>query len=153
MVNLMTGLTLQGRWCKLVDTDKKEFWAMLNVAMELCNRPPLSKEAVVTYWHMLKGYDLSVVRESLDKWVDSSSKAPTPHDIKDLCKPVTPIYNAIARKADKEANKQHVKELMGYIAENLKPKTDYKAWAKRILANPQNFPENSVKAAIEVMGE
>jgi len=39
------------------------------------------------------------------------------------------------------------------IAEKLKPKTDYHAWAKRILRNPKNFPETSVMAAREVLGE
>jgi hypothetical protein len=38
------------------------------------------------------------------------------------------------------------------ISQTLKPKTDYKAWAKRILANPQNFPSQSVAYAKEALG-
>jgi hypothetical protein len=38
------------------------------------------------------------------------------------------------------------------ISQTLKPKTDYKAWAKRILANPQNFPAQSVAYAKEALG-
>lgn len=124
---------------------------MINITMELCNRPPLSKEAIVGYWNILKNYDLDVVRKALDSWVDSSSKAPTPHDLKDLCKPVTPIYNAIARKVDAAENKKRVKEITDYVAENLKPKRDMKDWARKIIANPSYYPDLSLKMAREAL--
>jgi hypothetical protein len=46
-----------------------------------------------------------------------------------------------------------VDKLNKFIAEKLKPKTDFHAWAKRILKTPQNFPEMSVDAASKLLGE
>ena len=62
-------------------------------------------------------------------------------------------YKALPPPVDHESNKAHADKLALYIHEQLKPKTDYHAWAKRILRNPQNFPESSVEAARKVLGE
>jgi hypothetical protein len=134
------------------DSNKKEFWSVMNVTMELCNRPPLSKEAVVVFWNILKKYEISTVRDALDSWVDSSSKAPTPHDILNLCKPVTPIYSAIERKHDKEANKQQAHKVAKLAHETFKPKSDMKAWAKTIIDNPKAYPDISLRYAREALG-
>jgi hypothetical protein len=53
------------------------------------------------------------------------------------------------RDAEKDA--AGLKKIESYIAKEVKPKTDYKAWAKRILANPQNFPAQSVAYAKEAL--
>ncbi len=134
------------------DSNKKEFWSMLNVCMELSNHPPLSKEAIVVWWMKLSKYDIAAVRDALDKWVDTTSKAPAPSDIANLCKPVTPIYTAIARKADIEANKRHVKEVIDYVSSHFKPTTNHKAWAEKIVANPSAYPDISLKFAREALG-
>ena len=63
------------------DSNKKEFWTMINITMELTNHPPLSKEAIITWWHLLKKHDIEVVKTALDIWVDTSKKPPTPNDI------------------------------------------------------------------------
>jgi hypothetical protein len=133
------------------DLNKKAFWTMINVAMELTNHPPLTKEAVVVWWHKLSKFEYSVVEAALDKWVDSSSKAPAPSDILNLCKPVTPIYTALARKSSREAGKQYAENVVKFVAENTASKTDYKAWAKRIVANPERFPDSSLVAAKEAL--
>jgi hypothetical protein len=135
------------------DSHKKQFWGMLNVAMELTNKPPLTKEAILTWWNLLSKYDFEVVQKSVGQWVDNSSKPPTPHDILGLCRPKEPIYQALPPPVSHEDNKAHADKLALFIHERLKPKTDYHAWAKRILKNPQNFPETSVEAARKVLGE
>jgi hypothetical protein len=133
------------------DSNKKAFWTMINVAMELTNHPPLTKEAVVVWWHKLSKFEYSVVEAALDKWVDSSSKPPAPSDILNLCKPVTPIYTAIARKTAKEAGKQYAKEVVDFVAERLTPKRDLKDWARRIIAAPSQYPDISLKLAKEAL--
>lgn len=138
------------------DSNKKEFWAMINVCMELSNHPPLSKEAVLVWWAKLNKYEIEAVRAALDKWVDSTSKAPTPSDIMNLCKPVTPIYNAIQRKADVEANKRQAKKVHQFVEEKLEHKTDLKKWARDIVSgvrDPKTYPnyELSLKYAKEAL--
>ena len=133
------------------DLNKKQFWGMLNVAMELTNKPPLTKEAILTWWNLLSKYDYSVVEKAVGQWVDSSSKPPTPHDIIGLCKPKEPIYKSLPAPVSRDDNKAHADKLALFIHERLQPKTDYHQWAKRILSNPKNFPESSVTAAKEVL--
>lgn len=129
------------------DSHKKAFWAMMNVTMELTNHPPLSKEAVLVWWHKLSKFEYKEVEKALDNWLDKSNKPPTPSDIIGLCKPVAPVYLALPAPVSYLENKQHINKLNNFIAERLKPKTDYRAWAKRIKRNPQNFPQSSVESA------
>jgi len=49
----------------------------------------------------------------------------------------------------REEAEQRVKSLNVTILEG---KTDYKAWAKRIIANPKNYPHRSLELAREAMG-
>lgn len=135
------------------DSHKKQFWLMINVAMELTNHPPLTKEAIITWWHKLAKFDYKVVENALDKWVDESGKPPTPNDILNLCKPITPIYTAIERKVDRDTNKQHAKEVINFVNEKLKPQRDMKAWARKIIANPKAYPDISLKLAKEALSE
>ncbi len=61
------------------------------------------------------------------------------------------IYTALPEPNSKETNKEFADNVVKFIGEHTKTKTDFKAWAKRILANPKNFPDSSVTAAKEAM--
>jgi hypothetical protein len=133
------------------ESHKKQFWTLVNVAMELTNHPPLSKEAIVVWWQMLSKYEYVQVEQAIDEWCKSSNKPPTPSDILKLCQPKSEFYKAIGYIPDAEIKKEGLKEIDNFIAANTKPKTDYKAWAKRILANPSKFPDKSVIYAKEAL--
>jgi hypothetical protein len=62
-------------------------------------------------------------------------------------------FKALPAPVSYEDNKVHADKLALFIHERLKPQTDYHAWAKRILRNPQNFPDTSVEAARNVLGD
>lgn len=133
------------------DANKKQFWGMLNVAMELTNKPPLTKEAILTWWNLLAKYEYATVENAVSQWVDSSSRPPTPHDIVGLCRPKEAICHALPSKINYADNKVNMDKLNQFVAERIKPKTDYKAWARRIIATPQNFPEHSLQLAKEAL--
>ena len=59
-------------------------------------------------------------------------------------------FKALPAPVSYADNKQNVDKLNKFIADKLKPKTNYRSWIQRILDNPQNFPESSVQAAREV---
>jgi len=61
-------------------------------------------------------------------------------------------YKALPAPVDFEGNQKHADELAQFVHDRLKPKTDFKQWAKRIMANPKNFPEKSVQYAKEALG-
>ena len=61
-------------------------------------------------------------------------------------------FKAITSVTNYEDNKKSADELIVFIAKELKPKTDYKGWAKRILKDPNNFPQTSVDSARKELG-
>jgi hypothetical protein len=105
------------------------------------------------WWHKLERFDFNVVGRAFDKWTDTPNKLPQPADIVQICKPREAEYHALPSPASYAENKENVDKLNKFIAEKLKPKTDYHAWAKRILRDPQNFPETSLMAAKIVLGD
>ena len=62
-------------------------------------------------------------------------------------------YKALPAPIDRVANKAYADNVVKFVAAHLVDKTDYHAWAKRILREPAKFPEESVKVAKEVIGD
>jgi hypothetical protein len=122
----------------MIDTDKKQFWLMINVAMELTNHPPLTKEAIVTWWHILSKYDYDVVEQAIDTWCKTMSKTPMPNDILGLCKPKVTIHARLPSPLAIESNKRHADKVLALAEKMSEPKRDYKAWARKIKENPKS---------------
>lgn len=133
------------------DLDKSKFWDLMNITMELTNKPPLSKESVTAWYSLLSKFEFNVIANAVDVWLKSNSKPPTPHDIIPLCNHKVTIFAKLPSPIAKADNKRHADELLEYVAEKLKPQTDYRAWAKKIIANPKNYPDISLKYALEAM--
>ena len=137
----------------MIETDKKAFKDMINAVFTIYGKPLPEKEMLRIWWHKLERFDFNVVGRALDKWTDTPNKLPQPADIVQICKPREAEYHALPAPISYAENKQNVDKLNKFISEKLKPKTDYHAWARRILNNQQNFPETSVAAAKMVLGE
>lgn len=131
----------------MVEADKKQFWATLNLTMELCQAFPLTKEAVIVWYDKLKQYEMQTISSALDGWVDTQKKAPTPSDILALCKPKPDFYKAIGRVRDEEVDQEGLEKIGKFIADKTESKIDYHAWFKRILSRPSAFPDDSVAKA------
>jgi hypothetical protein len=116
------------------DANKKQFWLMINVAMELTNHPPLTKEAIVTWWHMLSKYDYEQVEKAIDNWCKTSSKPPTPSDILQLCQHKVTIQSRLPSPLSQEANQRHSNEVIAYVAKHIKPVADRRQWAKDLIS-------------------
>jgi hypothetical protein len=133
------------------DLDKKNFWVMMNVCMELTNHPPLSKEAILFWWQKLEKYEFSVVSGAVDLWLKTSTKPPTPKDIIELCKPKVTIHQRLASPLRLEENRKHIAEVKETIVKLTKPQHDMKAWARKILENPSAYPDISARFAREAL--
>ena len=133
------------------DSNKKEFWTMMNVCMELTNHPPLSKEAIVVWYTKLKHLDFNDISNAVDKWLIDSTKPPTVKDILDLCKPKPTIFAKLPSPLAIAENHRHAQEIKVAVDKMTKPKRDYKDWARRIIANPERYPEISLKFAKEAL--
>jgi hypothetical protein len=134
----------------MIDSDKLAFKEMINAVFTIYGKPLPEKELLRIWWHKLERYDFNQVGRAFDHWTDSPNKLPQPADIIQLCKPREAEYHALPAPVSYAENKQNVDKLNKFIADKLKPKTNYRSWVTRILDNPQNFPEFAVQAAQEV---
>lgn len=131
------------------DLNKKDFWVMLNVTMELTNHPPLSKEAVIIWYNQLKQFEFSDVSNAIDSWLKVSSKPPTPKDIIDACKPKQQDFKALPRP---KMSEEKVNQIHEKLSQFTSPKRDMKSWAKKIIDNPSMYPDISLRFAKEALG-
>ena len=134
----------------MIDTDKLAFKEMINAVFTIYGKPLPEKELLRIWWHKLERYDFNQVGRAFDHWTDSPNKLPQPADIIQLCKPREAEYHALPAPVSYAENKENVDKLNKFIADKLKPKTNYRSWVTRILDNPQNFPEFAVQTAQEV---
>ena len=135
----------------MIDTDKLAFKNMLVAVFSIYNKPPPDKDIMRMWWDKLERFEFNVIGPAFDRWTDIPNKLPQPADIVILCRPQQEIYKALPAPVDVESNQKHADELAIFIHERLKPKTDFHAWAKRIMANPKNFPDKSVEEAKKVL--
>lgn len=124
---------------------------MVNIAMELTNHPPLSKEAIIVWYNSLKSYEFSIVSDAIDNWLKSSNRPPTPKDIIDACKPKPTILARIPSPLAIAENHRHAVEVKKAVDEMTKPKRDMKEWARKILASPKSYQDISIKFAKEAL--
>jgi hypothetical protein len=92
--------------------------------------------------------------ERLKAGLESSYEhAPSCDDFKARCKAHVKHedYKALSAPVDREANKRYADNVVKFVANNLVEKTDFLSWAKRIIANPENFPPESLVKAKEAM--
>lgn len=135
------------------EQDKTGFRDMMNSLCTIYGKQSLDKDTLRIWFYKLEKYEFNEVTKAFDKHVDTSKFMPTPSDILTLVKEKPIQYMALqAPKLSKEQNHKYSHEVLKFIAEqeNNRPK-DMRAWAKRIIANPKNYPAISLKFAKEAI--
>lgn len=140
------------------ELDRNAFATVMAVTWQSFGRNRPERETMRYWFDKLAAHDLSVVSHAFDEWLKTQKELPTVADITSLCRPAAQIYTAIEHKPDVEANRQHSHEVVEYVRDNMKPQTDHKAWARRILDNKLNpntgrpWAEISIRFAKEALG-
>lgn len=135
----------------MIESDKSAFKEMLIAVFSIYNKQAPEKEILRIWWHKLERFDFNSVGMAFDRWTDTPNKLPQPADIVSLCRPREEVYKALPAPINKEANKIHSEEVVKYIHETLKPTKDMRAWASRIMDNPTNYPDISLRIAKEAL--
>ena len=137
----------------MILNDKIGFKQMLDTVTALYQRPQLDIDTLRVWFAKLEKFEFNVVTKAFDKWVDNNKFMPTVFDILQLCreKPVE-FVQLQAPKLTKAQNHKYSHQVLKFIAEqeNNKPK-DMRAWAKKIIVNPKNYPAISLKFAKEAV--
>jgi hypothetical protein len=139
----------------LIETEKQEFKRMLNAVMVIYYKPNLTNDALRVWWHKLERFDFATIAKAFDTFTDNVQNIPTPpvpSDIVNLCRHKVTIHARLPSPLALESNKQHADEVIAYVAKNIKPKRDFRAWARKILSSPKNYPDISVRYANEAIG-
>jgi hypothetical protein len=135
--------------------DAKEFSTLMDVTWQSLGRNYVDRPTKLYWFNKLQKYALGQVANSFDKWImtrtENNKDLPTIDDIIKGCIVKDDFVKALPYKNNPEISKDGLDKIAKVISQTLKPKTDYKAWAKRILANPQNFPAQSVAYAKEAL--
>lgn len=104
------------------------------------------------WFDKLINYDLNTVADAFDKWLISQKELPTVSEILKLCQPNTPIYNAIAKKVDKAANKQYADNVVKFVQQhNNGASRDWVKYWEDILREPKVNKEITIRAAKDAL--
>ena len=137
----------------MIEQDKNGFADMMDSISAIYQKPPYDTNTMRVWFAKLDKFEFNVVSRAFDKWVNTQKFAPSLFDILQLCreKPIE-FVQLKAPTLTKQQNHQYSHEVLKFMAEQQtnKPK-DMKAWAKRIMANPKNYPAISLKFAKEAL--
>ena len=135
----------------MTEDQKSQFRDAMNLLMQTYNRAKPDGDMLRLWWGKLERYEIADVFKAFDTWIDTKTVAPTPAEIIDLCRHRVTIAPRLTSPINIESNRKHAAE----VKEKLRTfcqKEDYKGWARKILANPKNYPEISVRFAKEALG-
>ena len=135
----------------MIDTDKLAFKNMLVALFSINNKPTPDKDIMRMWWHKLERFEFKVVGRAFDTWTDTPSKLPQPAEIVALCRPREQEYKALPPPVSKSDNKLHSVDLVKLANESVGKPRDMKDWARKIIANPQNYPDISLRIAKEAL--
>lgn len=135
----------------MTDKDKSNFMKLINSIMEMYSQPEVELSLMRVWFAKLQEFDFQTVCKAFDVYTSKNTSAPTPIDIIKLCPRPTQFTAIAAPKMAVEESKKHSDQVMQMISKTIEPSTDYKAWAKRILQNPKNYPAISIRFAKEAL--
>jgi hypothetical protein len=138
----------------MVEQDKRQFKAMMNAITVLFGKQEFDKELLRLWWTKLCKYDIAIVSNALDKWVDTKKFLPTIADIIELCKAQEMKTFDVALPKPKHTEEQikQNQEMLDKEIAKLNKRKDHRKWARDIMANPKNFPDISIRFAKEALG-
>lgn len=129
--------------------DAKQFSIMMDVAWQSNHRNPVDKQTKRYWFDKLQHLTMGDLEKAFDYWILHNDELPSIKDIIALCKPQPQFNIALPKPKNDEVSQAGLERINKLAAEIIKPKTDHKAWAKKILANPEVCADIAVKMAKE----
>jgi hypothetical protein len=141
----------------MIEHDKKQFKSMMTALTVLYGKRDLDQELLRIWFGKLKRFDIDMVSNAFDKWVDSNKYMPMPVDIIDLCKAQEAriITTALPKPIHTPEQIKENQERLNAELAKIKPQRDHRKWAKDILkevkAGTYKY-ELGIRFANETMG-
>lgn len=131
--------------------DTKQFASIMKVTWQSFGRNNLDKDTMRYWFDKLSKHELISVERAFDEWIKSQKELPTVSEILKLCQHKVSIHARLPSPLAIADNREHAKDVMDYVAKNIKPKRNYRAWAEKIIASPSKYPDISLKLAKEAL--
>ncbi len=135
----------------MIEQDKRSFMHMINAVMAMYNQPNMGIDMMRVWYAKLQHLDFNTVGQVFDKYTSKYSVSPTINDILKLCPTKSEFTKIAPPKMAREESKEYSEKMLEVIEKAPKPTSDPKAWAKKIIANPKNYPAISLKTAKEAL--
>ena len=126
---------------------------MIKIVCQSYSHREFDRETLRYWFGKLESYDFKDVSNAFDKWIDTSKSFPTVKDIVELCKPKPTIFARLPSPLAIAENHRHAQEVKQAVEKMVKTKRDMKAWAKKIVENPTQYRDISVRIAKEALNE
>lgn len=130
--------------------DAKEFSGVMDIVWQSLGRNILEKKTKQYWFSKLQHLAMGDVSNVFDKWLMTEKELPTVNDILHMAKP-REFNKALPGPRNEIASRDGLKRIEAIVEQSIKAKTDYKAWARRIIANPKNYPDISLRYAKEAL--
>jgi hypothetical protein len=132
--------------------DKTGFASIIKATWQSFGRNVPDKETMAYWFSKLQQYELEEVGLAFDAWLLSQTELPTINEILKLCKPKVTIFARLPSPLAKEANKKNAEKFIEQAANFGRHRKDMRAWAKKIMGAPKQYPDISQKFAKEALG-
>jgi len=135
--------------------DAKEFAGIMDIVWQSLGRNPVDKTTKQYWFAKLQHLPMGDVSNAFDNFLMTKSagdkELPTIKDILHIAKP-REFNKALTSQRSEEATKDGLARIAQAVSEGIKPKKDYRAWAKEILQNQKQYPDIAVRFAKEAIG-
>lgn len=126
---------------------------MIDATWQSLGRTTLPEKSTKRFWfNNLQKFSLGDVSVAFAKYIDTAPevngvyKLPVLKDIKRMCAPLVE-KSLPPPPLSRDRNAEYSKRIQAFVAENLTAVKDHKAWAKRVVENPSQYPSQTVSRA------
>ena len=122
---------------------------MMDITWQSNHRHPVDKATKLYWFNKLQHLALGDVAQAFDKWLIETKELPTLKDILNGCRKENNVYARLPAPLDINANKERMADLNNVVGTMTSKVKDYRAWARKIVSMPHNYPALSLKLAQE----
>lgn len=131
--------------------DAKAFSTVMDVTWQSCHKPNVEKQTKQYWFSRLQHVPIGDVENAFDKWLIENNKLPTLNDILAMCKPKQDFHKALPNIRNEQIQQEGLEKINRMVEKSMKDKTDFRAWARRIIETPKNYPDIAIRFAKEAL--
>ena len=122
----------------------------MDIVWQSLGRNVIDKTTKQYWFAKLQHLTMGEVSNLFDKWLVAEKELPTVNDILHMAKP-REFHKALPAPRNEEVAKDGLERIAKTVSQGMKAKVDMKAWARKILANPEGREMIAIRFAKEAL--